>query len=206
MNGREPVGNDEGRPALHEFEDGPHDGVFSAGIEGAGRLIEQEDRRIFQKRPGNADALALPDAQVATAFTDGAVEPLRHALNEIESLGFSGSLFDFGIRRAGFSVGDVFADRGRKEERVLKNHADMGTQALFCDRAEIASVEGYRAARGVVESRHKAQQGAFSRAGAADKGNGLAGLDGEIDVLKNPPLFCVAEANPRKLNASPHLF
>ena len=88
----------------------------------------------------------------------------------------------------------------------MKNHADVRAQALFCNGAQIAPVEGYRAACGIVESRHETQQSALARSRAAHKGHGLAGLNGEIDVLQNTAFLRVAKAHPCKLDASPHLF
>ena len=47
-----------------------HDRGFGGRIERAGRLVEDEDGRVLQKGAGDADALALADAEVAAAFAD----------------------------------------------------------------------------------------------------------------------------------------
>ena len=74
MNGTEAVRDDEGRFPPHQFHDRAHDGVLRAGIQGARRLIEKENRSILEKSAGDADALALPDAQVAASLSDRTAE------------------------------------------------------------------------------------------------------------------------------------
>lgn len=55
----ETVGDDEGRAALHEPVHAVLYDAFGSGIDGAGRLIENEHRRICDGRPGNREELTL---------------------------------------------------------------------------------------------------------------------------------------------------
>ena len=62
-NGREAMGNDECGPSFHEvFEGFLHDN-FSLGIQSGGRLVQDQNRCIFQQRPGNADTLFFTAGQ-----------------------------------------------------------------------------------------------------------------------------------------------
>ena len=128
---RQSVRHNQRRAAAHQFENRSHDRALGAWVEGAGWFVEQEDWRVFEKRPGDADALALADAQVPAALAHRAIESLRHFADEIERLRLPCGLDDFGLGRAGFSVSDVFADGRGKEQRVLKNHADLRAQAFL---------------------------------------------------------------------------
>ena len=61
---REPMRDDKRRPALHQrFERALHQG-FAFGVEGRGRLVEEQHRRIFENCAGDGDALALPPDSV----------------------------------------------------------------------------------------------------------------------------------------------
>ena len=52
--------------------------------------------------------------------------------------------------------------------------------------AHIDAIDEDAAALHVVEAHHQAGDGGFAGAGVADDGGGLAGLDGEGDVVQNP--------------------
>ena len=56
---RQAMGDDEHRAAL---ADGPHvvlDDALRLVVQGAGGLVEDEDARVADQRPGDGDALAL---------------------------------------------------------------------------------------------------------------------------------------------------
>src|SRR5438046_83789 len=55
----EPVRNYEGGSALHDLYERGLDLGFGERIECARRLVENENRRVFQERPGNRQPLAL---------------------------------------------------------------------------------------------------------------------------------------------------
>src|SRR5262245_4456010 len=59
------------------------DARLGSSVDSAGRLIQQEDRRIPQERPSERDALALAARQSQTALADRRVVPLGETHNEI---------------------------------------------------------------------------------------------------------------------------
>ena len=56
-------------------------------------------------------------------------------------LGAFGGFDDFLLGRVGASVGDVFADGGGEEERVLEDDADLVAEGFFGEVAEVVAVE-----------------------------------------------------------------
>src|SRR5437763_607242 len=70
MHGRDAVRDDERRAPAHEFRQRGHDRGFGRRIERARRLVENQDWRIFQECPRDADALALSHAEVPAALAD----------------------------------------------------------------------------------------------------------------------------------------
>ncbi len=51
------MGDHQGGAALHQARQGLLDQVLALGVEGAGGLVQQQDRRIHQQCPGNRQAL-----------------------------------------------------------------------------------------------------------------------------------------------------
>ena len=54
--------------------------ALALGVERAGRLVEQQQRRIAQDRPGDRDALALTAGQANPLLAEEAVEALRQVI------------------------------------------------------------------------------------------------------------------------------
>ena len=130
MNGGEPMRHDESGSAVHQFLDRFHDGSFGGGIERGGRLVEQQDRRVLEKGARDPDALPLADAEMTAAFADRAVVTCRQAADEFVGLRALRGLADLLVRRVRPAVGDVFADRGREEKRVLQDDARSSRAAI----------------------------------------------------------------------------
>ncbi len=195
VDGGDAVGDDEGGAAAHEFLEGLHDRGLGGGIEGAGRFVEDEDRGVLQKRAGDADALALADAEMAAAFADLRAVAVGHGGDEVVGLGALGGFDDLLLSGVGSAVGDVFADGGGEQQGVLQDDADVVAQRFLGERADVVAVERDAACAGIVEARDEGKQGAFAGARVADEGDGFAGVEPEIDVAKNGVRVVVAEGD-----------
>ena len=113
---------------------------------------------------------------------------------------------DLGVGRVGPAVGDVVADRAGEQERLLRHdrRAAGGTRSGRC-RAGRCRRPAHRAARRVVEAGDELHDRRLPRARLADEGDGLAGLDVEVDAgecLAAPApgsaKMHVVEARPRR--------
>ena len=60
---RQAVGDDERRPVLHDVGQGGLDQSLGFRIERRGGFIQDQDGRIFEKSPGDRQALPLPDRE-----------------------------------------------------------------------------------------------------------------------------------------------
>ena len=69
------------RPCHQPVESGL-DLALAFRIERGGRLVEKQDRRILQDRPGNRETLALAARQGHAALADEGVVALRHGPDE----------------------------------------------------------------------------------------------------------------------------
>ena len=177
MNGREPVCHDERCSSPHQFFDRFHDRRLRRRIYGGGWFIEQKNRRIFQKRPGDANALALADAQAPATFANGAVVTLRHASDEFVRLGAPSGFANFLLARLWTAISNVFTHRRGKENRVLQNDPDLCAKRFLSDVAQIAFRQQHPPLDRIIKARHQAQERALSGTCSADESDNLIGLN-----------------------------
>jgi hypothetical protein len=67
---RQSAGDGEGRPVGGEFLDGLPNRQFGLGVDGAGRLVEEQDRRVREDDPRDGDALALAAGEFHAPLAD----------------------------------------------------------------------------------------------------------------------------------------
>ena len=144
----QPVGDDEAGPVraqrghrlLHQH--------LGAGVDRAGRLVEDQQRRVGEERPGDGDQLLLAGADVAALVVDHRVVAVGQRVHEPVDVGRPRRREDLllgGVRPA---VGDVVADRAAEQPGVLQHHADLrraGRRAVIV--GDVDAVEGDPAAR-----------------------------------------------------------
>ena len=82
---------------------------FRLRIDRSSRLVQQQDRRIVQDRPGNGEPLALSAGQIFAAFIEHGIVPFRHCLNEIVRGGGAGAVREVVdlVLRASDKIGKV---------------------------------------------------------------------------------------------------
>src|SRR5947209_1061710 len=108
----------EGCPAPHYFLHGRQQIGFRAYIEGAGGLIQDEQRSVFQDRAGNSKALPLASGKPRSALPDFAVVPLRKRQDKVMGARGGGSSDDFGAAGIESSIGDIVGDGGGEQHRL----------------------------------------------------------------------------------------
>jgi len=98
---REPVGDDERRPARHELV---KPGLYLSlgfGVQRARGLVQHEDGRVLVQRAGDRDALLLPSGQLEAALADLGVVGQREPLDERLDVGAARGLPRSRARRRG---------------------------------------------------------------------------------------------------------
>ena len=78
-------------------------------IERRGRLVEQDDRRVLEKRAGDRDALALAAGKLHAVLAAGRVVAAVEVHDEIVGVGRLGGGDDLLLARARPTHGDVVA-------------------------------------------------------------------------------------------------
>ena len=169
------VGNQEhrlGGPLPHLQEQLLH---LLAGkrVEGAERLVHQQQARVGRQRAGQPHALLLsarklPDMSLAKA---GQVDQREH---------FTGFLFTPGARHAGqFQAKTDVAQHVLPGQQgvVLEHHAAVGARALHRD-----AIEGDASAAGRDETRDQVEQRGLATARGAQGHQQLARPKGQVDI------------------------
>ncbi len=85
--GGEAMGDDERRTAFREGSQCPLDLSLGLRVEGRGRLVEDEDRRILQEGPSRWRGAASAARQAHAALTHHCVEPIRQTIDERSEAG-----------------------------------------------------------------------------------------------------------------------
>ena len=84
---RQPVGDDQRGAALHQSFQCVLHRAFALRIEGTGRFVQQQDRRVLQQRAGDDDALLLAAGQARAALAQFAGETFGKFADEVIGFG-----------------------------------------------------------------------------------------------------------------------
>ena len=180
--------DDHGHLLLRELADDLEHLARELGVEGARRLVEEQQLRVQRKGPRDGDALLLPAGELAGVGIGLALE--AHLLQEgraaLEDLVLLASVQE---RR----LSEVFHDRVVREEVEALEHEPEARAELVEFRLRgvdaglygvLSVVEDVAAVRR-LEKRRAAQQRTFAGARGADDRDDVAGLDGHGDVLQH---------------------
>ena len=157
-------------------------------VQGAGRLVKENDIRIHGECSGDGDTLLLSGRKVLRI-----VQSLRAETNGVEQ----GHRFVVGFlpgttEQSDLRIHDVFDDRQVPEQvEGLENHAHFFTDLIEVAFAIIDDLPIHDDLAGGRRLQHidAPQQGGLAGAGRSDYGDYVAGMDGDIDVLQRCHIF-----------------
>ena len=137
----EAVGDDEGRPALHQVGEGLLHQPLGLGVERGGGLVEDEDGRVLEQGARDGDALPLPAGEPAPPLADHGVVAARQVEDEVVGEGRARRRLDARLVHVVEAVGDVGAHGVVEEHRLLGHEADLLAQARERDLADVHAVD-----------------------------------------------------------------
>ena len=150
---------------------------FAFRIERAGRLIEQQDRRIAQNGAGDGDALALAAGQGDAALAHFGVIALGKFLGELIDAGGAGCGHGGFARCIGLAEADVVEHRAGENHRVLRHDGDALAHLLRIGRLDIDAIDlRCVPAAGSIEALDQGEDRGLAGSRGPDDGDGLAGL------------------------------
>ena len=104
LHGAHPVGDDQhGLARQQAGQRALHLGLVLHVKRGRG-LIQQHDRRVFQKSAGNGDALSLAAGELGTVFADRREVALGQLRHKLVAVGRAGGREDFLIRTTSWNT------------------------------------------------------------------------------------------------------
>ena len=121
-------------------------------------LVKNQNGRRAKRRPRDGDALSLPVGECGTPFAEDGFVTLGQRHDEIMRVGRARGLADLVKARAGSAAGDVVAHRDGEEDVVLQHDADLRTQRLEREPANVLSVDQHPPLLGVVETQNESDQ------------------------------------------------
>ena len=121
------------------------------GVEVAGGLVEDDDRRVLQQHPGDGQPLLLAARQAVAPLADDRVVALGQAGDHVVDLGGPAGRLQLGVGGVRPGVAEVGADRVVEQVRVLADHADGRAQAVLGEVAHVVAVDPHRPGGHVVE-------------------------------------------------------
>ena len=172
-------------------------------VEGAGRLIQDQDPRLGGDGTGDQDPLFLTAGDPALALGDDRVHAHGHIT---DVLGDPGNLSRLpgGIHvQPGSRDRDVGENVVLEELSVLAHDAHSAPERPGVDPGQVPAVVEDRAALRGLEAQEQADQGRFAAACAADDGDIFARPDLEGEVLEHIGcIFFIAEGDMAHLQAA----
>ncbi|SCE47781.1 hypothetical protein GA0115253_105726 [Streptomyces sp. Termitarium-T10T-6] len=200
LEGGAAVGDEEGGPPRHHLFQRLVDLVLDAGVDGGGRVVEEEEPGVGEDGAGEGDALALAAGEGEPVLADGGVVAVRQVGDEPVGLGGAGGRLDLLLGGVGEAVGDVGADGVGEEEAVLGDEPDGGAQGGLGQLADVVAADEDGPVGDVVEAGQQERDGGLAAAGGADDGDGLAGFDGEREPVEYGPVVLVSEGDVVELD------
>ena len=83
----QPVGHNQGGPALEQMGQGFLDFFLGKGIHVGGGLVQADEIRVSRQGPGHGDELALPRGKGCLGSPKPGVSPLGQAAGQVRQLG-----------------------------------------------------------------------------------------------------------------------
>lgn len=150
--GRQPMGDDQGRAATQGLVEGGLHGGLVLGVEVAGGLVEDDDAGVLQQHPGDGQALLLAPGEAVAPLTHQGVVAVGQGGDHVVDAGGPTGLRQLLVGGGGAGVGQVLAHGLVEEVGVLGHHADGLAQRALGEVAHVVAVDAHGAGGHVVEA------------------------------------------------------
>src|SRR6185312_1732173 len=198
---REPMGDDEDGAPATDAAQVLLDDALRLIVEGARRLIQDQNAWVRHQRPRDGDALALTAGQGRAALSDRTVVCLRQLEDEIMRAGELRRFHDLRHGRIRQLDGDVFPHATVEEKTLLQHHPYLPSQPERVRLLQIDAVYEHPAGLRDVEPLQELGQGALPGAAPPNHPDGGAGRNFTRNI---PQDFRAIELIPEANTLQPH--
>ena len=118
------------------------DQPLGLGVHAGGGVVQDQDARVLEQRAGDGDALLLPAGEGDAALAHAACRSRRASamMNSCAWAAWAAATISSSLA-SGPAKGDVLADRGGKEGRLLQDDADLVAQRAERHAADVVAVD-----------------------------------------------------------------
>ncbi len=180
---REPVREDQGRPAFHEPVERFLDHRLTLGIHRGERFVQDEDGGIAQEGARDRDPLALAAGEPDAALAHDRLVALRQPRDELLRIGGAGGRRELGRRGARLAHTEVLRDRAVEEIGVLAHHRDEAAELIEGEVAQVVAADHDAPPLRVVEAEEEPGDGGLARAARPHDADALPRLDLEGEIV-----------------------
>ena len=167
----------------HGLDEG-EDLLARAAVQVAGRLVREDDLRVGDQRPGNADALLLAAAHLGGLVVDvlGQAEVLEHLQRRGLALAHADPAIDQGHGHV------LQRGHGGEEVELLEDEADVPQaeihQLFFVHLLQVLPRDDDRAAGGLFQAGHHVEERGFAAARPPDDAHEFPGIDIQVHAVE----------------------
>lgn len=169
------VADDEHGASVGDGREVGLDDGFGFGVQGACRLVEDEDGGLGEQGAGDGHALALAAGEVGAALVEGGVVAVGQILDEFVGSGHARGKHDFLERGRGFGGGDVLADGAFEQKAFLEHDADGAAQVGQVEIPHVGAVQGDASLLQRVQALDEPGEGRFAGTRPANDANDRTG-------------------------------
>ena len=191
--GGQAVGDHKGRPPLHQLVHTRLDDLLRPGIDGAGRLVKNECRRICDRGARDGEELTLALGEVGPVAGQHGIISLRKAPDKAVRIGELRCTHHFFIRGVELSVPDILPDSVGKQVRILQDDPERPAQIAFFDLVDIDVVVADLTVLNVIEAVDQVCDRRLAGPGGPDEGDLHAGFCMDPDIVQDHLVVPVAE-------------
>ncbi len=168
------MGDDHGGPVPeHPLVALEHDGLRRR-VEGARRLVQDEDGGIGQEGPGDGEALALPGRELTATLSHHRGGAVGHGGHELVEAGGGDGVEDLGVGGVGPGVAHVVGHRAVEDEGVLLHDGDVVSDIPQGQIPQVVPVEGHPAPVGIDLAPQEVGDGGLAAPAGAHDGHRLS--------------------------------
>ena len=168
LDGREPVRDDEARPAPHRLRGRRLDLLLRLGVHRRRGLVQHQDGRVHRQRPREGEELPLPDREVLAALAEPVREPGRQPLHDPQRRPPAAPPPPPPRRRPPRPRRDVAPQVAGEQEDLLLHQPDEPPQLGLRQLPDVHAVHGDAAAVHVVVAQQQADDRGLARPGVPD--------------------------------------
>ena len=179
--------------ALHQLVHAALYDLFGTGIDGGGRLIENQHRRVGDRRTGDGKELALALGEVCAVSMQHGLVAVRETADEAVGVGQFCRRLHLFIGGIQFAEADVIGDGAGEQIGLLQDNAEGPAQVRLFDLVDVDIVIADFTALDIVETIDQVGDRRLAGAGRTDEGDFLARQGMQVDVMQHDFVIGVAE-------------